>query len=217
MLLPFNVIPWRALTHHYTGEICMKRIITVAAAAIVLSTSAFAAKVQVNVNMKAVSQFKQTSDMEFTKLFANISGNAQVKISDGFRILADVNQPINKRENATGLKRITVLDKKLINILDNETNDDGSVNNINDAVSARVKIKRGEVRSIKVKSADIEGLYQEIFEKAGINILRNLQIQEDGVTLTSKIGIGDMNCEKERGSQILTCEQDISMNITAQD
>ncbi len=192
----------------------MKKLLLACA---LLSTSAYALKFEIKVDLQTKTYYKKIAKNDFLKTYSIGTGTANVIVSDDGEIMVNNTSSINERDDKnSGQKRITVSGKHSIVLKDTEIAEDGSQSNINVEIFADLnKSFTGNLKSLKVPKEELISIYKEELEKAGIDQLNGMKIDTDEFKLESDIQFNDMNCVVD--SDLLTCTDAFSMNITASD
>ncbi|MBT3585872.1 MAG: hypothetical protein HN509_13280 [Halobacteriovoraceae bacterium] len=172
-----------------------------------------ATTIELSMEIEGTDVYTQKSKTSYSKLYSIASGNVHIKIVDDGQVLANIKQPVNERANSTGRSEIHVMAKDLVRIVDIDASAEVPTN-IDELVQAKAKIKSSYIKSIKVKAAEIEAIYQETLTKMGLNQLRGLQLNLEEVQLETDFSMTDMNCSGKKGAS-LTCKQGISLKINA--
>lgn len=158
--------------------------------------------------MHEVLTLKKISKTRFEKMSSVVTGAVNVEIT-AFGETFKSSENLNNSDALNNFS-IEVTGKNIIRIEDQKEK-------INQEIEADInKTLFGNIKAIKIDSKVHEGLYAESMKKAGLDILKKLQIANTkGTVLTSTIESGDVECIAE--GDLLVCEQDalVAISLTA--
>lgn len=148
---------------------------------------------------------KKVSKTRFEKLTQNATGKAELGLISGTQIKELYSQDINETDNTSALA-LEVTGKNVLRVED-------AKEGINQEVQADInKSFLGNVKSIKIDSATIQGLYAKSMKKSGLDVLKKLRVfGAGGASLQSSIITSDLNCADE--GDLLVCQQDATLII----
>jgi hypothetical protein len=175
----------------------MKKIL-LASLALTLSTGAFAESIKLVIEAKQVTTYKKLDKNTFTKI--NVQGQARTTLD----YIKNDNSAVNLLSNLQALtnsqteESITVISKNVVKIVD-------SAASVNAEVEADIsKSIFGGIKAITISSSNMESVYGEAMKKAGLDVLKGMNLGRGAIT--SDIKTSEMSCVAE--AELLKCNQE---------
>ena len=175
----------------------MKKII-LTTIALTLSTGALAESIKLQIEAKQTTTYKKQDKNTFVKI--NIQGQAKTTLDYVKNDKSTVNLLSNLQAipNSQTEESLTVISKNVVKIVDVAAN-------VNAEVEADIsKSILGTVKSISVSSKDMESVYGEAMKKAGLDVLKGMNVGKGAIT--SDIKTSELSCVAE--AELLKCNQE---------
>ena len=163
------------------------------------SNSLFAADNLSELNLKIhnITTFKKLATVDsYEKLNEVITTEASITTDNKTEV--DSNKSVNS-DNLT-----YTINKDLIRIQDSNEQIDAEV---------PVEVKKslfGKIKSFKISGTNYENVYFEKLSHSGLIIFSKLDLKKDE---RDSLVVGDQTCSVERSSEVVTCEEDIIVNV----
>ena len=181
--------------------------ITLAALVLTLSltTTAFAQNsVNLKIGAEEILTLKKIADNKYEKISDNVIGNISLSVDANGTKQTLVNQAIND-SNARNDFTLELTGKNIVRVTDLKEA-------INQEVQANIqKTFFGKLKTISIDSKTMEALYAASLQKAGIDVLKNLNINQGAGTLTSKINSSSLECNAD--GDLLVCNQTQELDL----
>lgn len=152
---------------------------------------------ELNLKIHNVITFKKTEKEGVFKKLTEVSTTTISLIADG-----ETSSSTRKSVNRDFLTY--TLEKGLINIHDQR------VNLYTDVPVIIQKSLMGRMKSFKIAGDDYENAYFDSYKISGLVSLRDLDFKKDE---RKSMVVGDQVCSIERSSDLVTCEQDLTLHV----
>lgn len=184
----------------------MKKTLAVLALSLSFASVSLAAETSIALTIKTHETLilRKVTKTSFSKISQNAVGSAKVNFISGSQVKELYSQEINETDNTSALT-LEATGKNVLKVVDEKEQ-------INQEVKAEIKKSLlGSIKTIKIDSATMQGLYAKSMKKSGLDVLKNLRIFGKGSALRSSLTTTDLNCSAE--GDLLVCNQDATLLI----